>query len=83
MYIFACTGALLLWLRLRSDLRSANSLSEFFDNILGDKSKLAAVAKLSFFILFGGFIGVLFVSPSTPVQAASAGMAWTRLAAKD
>lgn len=83
MYFFSCAGALLLWMRVKGDLRRSNSLSEFFDTLFEGAERKSAFAKLTFFILFGGFVGVLLVAPTTPVQAATAGLAWTRIAAKD
>ena len=83
MYFFACAGALLLWMRLKADVRKANSLSDLFDILFPGSQKVAAIGKFVFFILFGGFVGVLFVAPTTPVQAATAGVAWSRIAAKD
>lgn len=83
MYFFSCSGAILLWMRLKADLRDQNSLAELFDAMLRDSEGFAMVGKFMFFIMFGGFVGVLFVEPATPVQAATAGIAWSRIAAKD
>lgn len=82
MYAFSCIGALLLWMRSSARAKHAHSLGEVIDILFPKSSRVGAIAKLVIFVFVGGFVGILFVSPSTPVQAASAGIAWCRLVAR-
>jgi hypothetical protein len=83
MYFFSCVGALILWMKSNAAVRQIHSLGDIVECIFPESERAARITKFVVFVFLGGFIGVLFVTPSTPVQAASAGIAWSRLAAKD
>lgn len=83
MYFFCCVGSLVLWMKSKAHVKQANSLGDIVDHLFPSSQRAGALVKFLVFVLFGGFIGVLVVTPVTAVQAMSAGVAWSRLAAKD
>lgn len=82
LYMFCVFGALLLWVRTSSKSKSIHGLKDVFDKFFVSSNK-SYVFQFLFFILFGGFAGYVAVAPITATHALAAGMAWSRLAAKD
>jgi hypothetical protein len=83
LYLCSAVGALLLWIKLSVQKREVHSFGDVLERIFPSSPRIRYLSQFIIFVLFGGFIGILLVGPYTQVQAVSAGVAWSRLAAKD
>ncbi|OJW24784.1 MAG: hypothetical protein BGO58_04305 [Sphingopyxis sp. 65-8] len=82
LYLFCVFGALLLWMKSSMNSKKFNGLSDVFEKIT-DRDGAIYVMQFLFFIFVGGLAGFVVVSPITQTHALAAGMAWSRLAARD
>lgn len=83
MFIFSSVGALLLWMKLSIHKKKVHALSDVVEQLFPESLRAQYIIQFVFFVIFGGFIGVLFVGPYTQLQAVAGGVAWSRLAARD
>ena len=83
MYFFSCVGSLVLWMKSNARAKQVNSLGDIIDHIFPAGNRFGEILKFLVFVLFGGFLAVLVVAPATAIQAMTAGVAWSRVVAKD
>jgi hypothetical protein len=82
MYGYCVIGALLLWGRLTLQKKKLYSYGDVLEHVIKSPGT-RYVIQFVIFVVFGGFIAKILVSPTTAAQAVAAGMAWSRLTAKD
>lgn len=82
LYLFCAFGALLLWTKASMASKRYNGLSDIFSK-LTNREGLAYILQFLFFVVVGGFAGFVVVEPVTQTHALAAGMAWSRLTARD
>ena len=83
LYLYSALGALCLWIKADIQHKKVHGFSDILENILPEKERAQYLFLFVVFVLFGGFIGLIFVGPFTQLQAIAGGMAWSRLAARD
>lgn len=82
MYGYCVIGAVVLWGKLTLQKKKLYSYGDVLEQIFTSE-RLRYIAQFAVFVLLGGFIAKMLVSPATEAQAIAAGMAWSRLTAKD
>lgn len=82
MYGYCVIGAIVLWGKLSLQKKKLYSYSDVLEQIISSE-KTRYVVQFLVFIVLGGFIAKIIVGPATEAQAIAAGMAWSRLTARD
>lgn len=83
LYLVSCSGALLLWIKVNMGSKKVHGLGDLLEKLIPNHPGAQYILQFLFFVFFGGYIGILAVTPTTSAQALAGGMAWSRLTAKD
>jgi len=82
MYAYCSFGALLLWSKLTAQKKKMQSYGDVIEAIF-TSPRAALIMQFIVFVLLGGLVAKILVAPITETQAMAAGMAWSRLTARD
>lgn len=82
MYIWSVFGAMLLWTKITAQKKKLNIFGDILEHLISSPGARTVVQFL-IFVFFGALIAVEVVAPITQSQALAAGMAWSRLTARD
>jgi hypothetical protein len=83
LYLFAAAGCILLWMKMSARNQKIHGLGDILEHAFPTSKRVQVLSQFAIFVGFGSVIAIFAVEPYTNLQALSAGVAWSRLAAKD
>ncbi len=82
LYLCSMSGALMLWVKSSLKHRKVYGFSDLAEQLFPNYPRLQYIFVFVSFVLFGALVGLFVGGPTTIRQAFTAGVAWSRIAAK-